>query len=180
MDVGGSQTLVPGVLSAVWDSHMLPTQGFQDLSALKRVFRYFHSCPQTILPDAILLLLLQQYCITINIGELQVLGYGRGYLFGEMWSSNCMSLFSMRNRSYKEMQIRETCDGKPRTELYLVTWFFVLQYRPQSIKALHLKLWGLIWVATLHGMVHVEWKQLAVLTLTVFLNYLALWQCWYS
>lgn len=179
MDFGGSQTLVPGVLSAVWDSHMLPTQGFQDLSALKRVFRYFHSCPQAILPDAILLLLLQQYCITINIGELQVLDMEEDTSLVRCDPVTVCPSFPWGIALIKKCKSGKR-DGKPRTELYLVTWFFVLQYRPQSIKALHLKLWGLTWVTTLHGMVHVEWKQLAVLTLIVFLNYLPLWQCRYS
>lgn len=77
---GGSQTLVPGALTAVQSNHVLPTQGFQAPSAL----RYFHSCPYAILPDAILLQLSQEHCITINIRELQVLGYGKGSVFGEM------------------------------------------------------------------------------------------------
>jgi len=32
-----------------------------------------------------------------------------------------LSLFSMRNGSYKEIEIRAMCDGNPKTELYLVT-----------------------------------------------------------
>lgn len=66
---GGSQTLVSGALSAAWGNRMLPSQGFQALSAV----RYFHSYPHTILPDAILLPLSQEHCITVNIRELQII-----------------------------------------------------------------------------------------------------------
>lgn len=80
MYFGDSQTLVPGVLSAVRGNCIPSTQGFQALSALKREFRYHHSHPHMLLPDAILLQLSQEHCIIINIKELWVLEHGITYL----------------------------------------------------------------------------------------------------